>query len=62
MGNRWLDGVMVQTGIKSDPSKITGPQAAEYFKMIAETNEGAKYYFGIPIQVMRASRRRCSRR
>ena len=52
MGNRWLDVVQVQTGIKSDPAKLTGPQAADYFKMIAETNAGAKYYFGIPIQAM----------
>jgi len=51
-GNRWLDKVQVQTGIKGDPAKLTGPQAADYFKMIAETNGGAKYYFGIPIQVM----------
>ena len=42
---------MVQTGIKSDPSKITGA-SAEYFKMIEASNRGAKYYFGIPIQVM----------
>lgn len=52
MGNHWLDHVKVQTGIKSDPSKMTDPQAADYFKMIAATNAGAKYYFGIPIQVL----------
>ena len=52
MGNRWLDNVQVQTGIKSDPAKLTGPQAADYFKMIAQTNAEAKYHFGIPIQVM----------
>jgi multiple sugar transport system substrate-binding protein len=52
MGNRWLDVVKVQTGIKSDPSKMTDKQAAEYFAMIAKTNAGAKYQFGIPIQVM----------
>jgi multiple sugar transport system substrate-binding protein len=51
MGNKWLDRVLVQTGIKSDPSKITGPNA-EYFKMLEASNRGAKYYFGIPIQVM----------
>jgi len=51
-GNRWLDNVKVQTGIKSDPSKMTNTQAADYFKMIAVTNAGAKYHFGIPIQVM----------
>ena len=52
MGNKWLDVVQVQTGIKGDPSKLTGPQAADYFKLIARTNAGNKYYFGIPIQVL----------
>src|SRR3546814_10970142 len=52
VGNRWLDHVKVQTGIKSDPSKMTDAQAAEYFKMIEATNAGAKYYFGIPIQII----------
>ena len=52
MGNRWLDVVKVQTGIKSDPSKMTDKQAAEYFAKIEKTNDGAKYFFGIPIQVM----------
>jgi len=52
VGNRWLDNVKVQTGIKSDPSKMSDAQAAAYFKMIEKTNAGAKYYFGIPIQVM----------
>jgi multiple sugar transport system substrate-binding protein len=51
MGNRWLEQVLVQTGIKSDPSKIAGPHA-DYFKLLAATNEGAKYYFGLPSQVM----------
>ena len=52
VGNDWLDNVKVQTGIKADPSKMTDKQAAEYFAMIAKTNAGAKYHFGIPIQVM----------
>lgn len=52
VGNAWLEAVQVQTGIKSDPSKMTNAQAAEYFKMIERTNVGAKYFFGIPIQVM----------
>ena len=42
----------VQTGIKSDPSKMSDAQASDYFKMIAATNAGAIYCFGIPIQVM----------
>lgn len=52
VGNRWLDNVKVQTGIKADPAKMKDAQAADYFKMIAATNAGNKYYFGIPIQVM----------
>jgi multiple sugar transport system substrate-binding protein len=51
MGNRWLANVLVQTGIKSDPSKIAGPHAA-YFADLAKANDDAKYYFGLPIQIM----------
>lgn len=52
VANRWLEHVKVQTGIKGDPSTIKDPQAADYFAMIAKTNAGAKYFFGLPIQVM----------
>jgi len=52
VGNRWLENVKVQTGIKSDLSKMKDTRAADYFKMIAATNAGAKYFFGLPIQVM----------
>jgi len=51
MGNLWLENVMVQTGIKSDPSKIGGPHAA-YFRMLSEVNASAVYFFGLPNQVM----------
>jgi multiple sugar transport system substrate-binding protein len=51
MANRWMENVLVQTGIKSDPSKITGPYAA-YFKQLAAVNLGARYYFGLPTQIM----------
>ena len=52
VGNLWLDNVKVQTGIKADPSKMKDARAADYFSMIAKTNAGGKYHFGIPIQVM----------
>jgi multiple sugar transport system substrate-binding protein len=55
-GNRWLENVLVQTGIKSDPSGIAGPNA-EYFRMLAAANQGAKYYFGGPAQVMQGKAR-----
>ena len=51
MGNRWLENVLVQTGIKTDASKITGPHA-DYFKHARRGQQGREYYFGTPIQVM----------
>jgi multiple sugar transport system substrate-binding protein len=51
MANRWLENVLVQTGIKADYSRIGGPHAA-YFKELGATSQGAKYYFGLPMQVM----------
>jgi len=51
MGNRWLENVLVQTGIKTDASKISGPYAA-YFQQLARANAGNVYYFGTPVQNM----------
>ena len=51
VGNIWLQNVLVQTGIKSDASKITGPHAG-YFKNLEAVNTRTTYYFGIPIQVL----------
>lgn len=56
MGNRWLENVLVQTGIKSDASKIAGPHA-DYFRQLARANEGSSYYFGMPIQIMQGKPR-----
>ena len=51
VANRWLENVLVQTGIKADYGKVGGPYAG-YFRELQATSEGAKYYFGMPIQVM----------
>jgi multiple sugar transport system substrate-binding protein len=51
MGNRWMELTLVQTGIKTDPSKIKG-QHADYFQMLAKANEKADYYIGLPMQRM----------
>lgn len=51
MASRWLEKVLVQTGIKADYSKVTGPHAG-YFRELGATSQGAKFYFGQPIQVM----------
>ncbi len=52
MGNKWLETVLVQTGIKADPSKISGPNA-DYFRELAAINQGAKYYLNLPMGVLR---------
>jgi multiple sugar transport system substrate-binding protein len=49
--NRWLEKVLVQTGIKADYAKVSGPHAG-YFRELGATSQGAKFYFGQPIQVM----------
>lgn len=56
MGNKWLEGNLVGTGIKADPSLITGDNAV-YFQKLAAANEGAKYTFGIPVQQMQGTPR-----
>ena len=51
MGNHWLDTVLVQTGIKTDPSKITG-RTRRTSRTWRRSNAGAKYFLGLPSQVM----------
>lgn len=52
MGNKWLEEVLVQTGIKADPSKIKGPYA-QYFRDLADASKGKKYYLNLPQGVLR---------
>ncbi len=56
MANKWLETSLVQTGIKSDPSKIEGENAG-YFRKLAAVNEGVTYTFGTPVQQMRGTPR-----
>jgi len=51
MGNKWLETVLVQTGIKADPSKITGPYAA-YFQELAAIDAPCKFYPDLPLGAM----------
>jgi multiple sugar transport system substrate-binding protein len=48
MGNLWLNTRLAQTGIKTDPSKISGPYR-EYFQELEARNKGAEYFVGIPL-------------
>lgn len=49
MGNRWLETGYVGTGVKTDPSKITG-ERAWYFREMARINAAADYAIGLPNQ------------
>ena len=51
MGNKWLETVLVQTGIKADPSKITGPYAG-YFQDLAAIDAPCKFYPDLPLGAM----------
>lgn len=51
MGNRWLETGYVQTGIKTDVSKLTGEHVG-YFRDLARINRGADYFIGLPNQLL----------
>jgi multiple sugar transport system substrate-binding protein len=50
-GNKWMEGVLLQTGIKTDPTRIKSIYAP-YFKELKERNATAKYFIGTPLQYM----------
>jgi len=61
MGTHWLTTVLVQTGVKSDPSAITG-EHKDYFDELQAVNANAKFYSGgIPDAVMQGECREAFR-
>ena len=50
MGSRWLTEVLVQGGVKGDPSKITG-KYKPYFEELMARNEGTEVFIGLPHQL-----------
>ncbi|MBN8943782.1 MAG: extracellular solute-binding protein [Rhizobiales bacterium] len=52
-GTRWMEQVSLQTGLRSDPSRINSPRAS-YFTELNERNRGARYFFGTPLFHYRA--------
>ncbi|MGF6528790.1 ABC transporter substrate-binding protein [Variovorax sp. PvP013] len=50
-GNRWMESVLLQTGVRTDPSRITSIYAP-YFKELQERSVGAKYFIGTPLHYM----------
>jgi multiple sugar transport system substrate-binding protein len=52
-GTKWMEQVSLQTGVKSDPSKIKSSHAA-YFAELNERDKGSKFFFGTPLLYYRA--------
>ncbi|MFI5342310.1 MAG: ABC transporter substrate-binding protein [Candidatus Methylomirabilales bacterium] len=52
MGTLWLSTIYLQTAIKSDPTKVTGKYAG-YFRELAERNQDAEYFIGLPRHILR---------
>ena len=51
VGNKWMEGVLLQTGIKTDPARIKSIHAP-YFKELQERGAGARLFIGTPLQYM----------
>lgn len=51
VGKTWVKDTLVQTGIKTSLSNVSGPHA-DYFKMLGRVDSKCKFFFGLPDQVM----------
>jgi multiple sugar transport system substrate-binding protein len=50
-GNKWMESVLLQTGVRTDPSRIQSIHA-QYFKDLQERSIGAKFFIGTPLHFM----------
>ena len=51
MGKRWIETIYLQTAVKTDVKSFSGPYAA-YFSELMERQKGAKYFIGMPLDIM----------
>ena len=51
MGKRWIETVYLQTAVKTGDLQFSGPYAA-YFTELMERQKGAKYFIGMPIDIL----------
>ena len=51
-GNLWMEGVLLQTGIKTDASRIKSIYAP-YFKELQQRNADVKYFIGTPLHSLK---------
>lgn len=52
MGKRWIETIYLQTAVKTDVGNFSGPYA-EYFKTLMARQQGAKYFIGMPVDIMK---------
>ncbi|ACA15835.1 extracellular solute-binding protein family 1 [Methylobacterium sp. 4-46] len=52
-GTKWMEQVSLQTGLKSDPSRIKSAHE-DYFRQLQARNQGVTYFFGTPLFHYRA--------
>lgn len=51
MGNLWLSTILAQTGVRADPSTITGPHR-EYFRELLSMGEGRRLHLGSMVAML----------
>jgi multiple sugar transport system substrate-binding protein len=51
MGERWIETIYLQTAVKTDVGSFSGPYAG-YFNELMERQKGAKYFIGMPIDIV----------
>ena len=51
MGKRWIETVYLQTAVKTGDIQFSGPYAA-YFTELMARQQGAKYFTGMPIDIL----------
>lgn len=50
-GNKWMESVLLQTGVRTDPARIQSIHV-QYFKELQERSAGAKFFIGTPLHLM----------
>jgi multiple sugar transport system substrate-binding protein len=51
MGERWIETIYLQTAVKTNISSFSGPYAT-YFNELMARQQGAKYFIGMPIDIV----------
>jgi multiple sugar transport system substrate-binding protein len=52
IGKQWIETIYLQTAVKTGATEFTGPYAS-YFKELMERQQGAKYFTGMPIDILK---------